>query len=246
MTTQHKSDRRKPLETQVKGNVHVDGQVSIELMPKEKADRRASEEKQDAKDLKKWRLEISTFGVIAIYAALTLWQGCSTQQIANLTREQFRKDQRAWVSLSDVQINKFEPGSPLDIKILFTNTGKTPAVAASFGNRGSLWILSSASESTVANYLAYSAANLPMIHKPPFAPQQTQEFSVSDDSSITQTALQQTKLGITRFYIEGRTEYKDVSGTQQWMSFCIVIFYDAAGLPKWGFCTTGNDLSYQN
>jgi hypothetical protein len=114
----------------VTGDMHVRGEITVQPSPEEKLTRETTEGKHDAKDRKKLWLECASFGVLTIYASLTLWQSCSSQKIVNLTRTQFITDQRPYISSTNT-LSEGPLPAPLkgmQVGIEYTNFGKSPAL----------------------------------------------------------------------------------------------------------------------
>jgi hypothetical protein len=124
----------------ITGDVHVRGEVFIEPTPKEALARDAAQNKNDAKERKKWWLERATFGVLTIYAGLTAIQSCQAikstnvaTESARINAEQFRLDQRPYIAQTSRSSEPptFHVNSDVDGQILWnwhvTNYGKTPA-----------------------------------------------------------------------------------------------------------------------
>jgi hypothetical protein len=61
------------------------------------------------------------------------WSAFIFQDQLRETREDFRTDQRAWIGIMGWEVpGKLEIGKPLVLKIVFKNTGKTPASHVQF------------------------------------------------------------------------------------------------------------------
>jgi hypothetical protein len=107
----------------------------------------AEREEDNARDKKKFRVEIATLIVVAIYAGLTASQGCSTQKAAEAaksaadtassaldeSRKAFRIEQRPYVTLQSVSFDS-PPKSDQDngLSMIFTNSGRSPALKVAF------------------------------------------------------------------------------------------------------------------
>lgn len=70
----------------ITSDVHVCGEVLIEPTPKEALARETEKTKKDAKQRKKWRLEVATFWVLTVYAALTAVQSYQAKKSADATK----------------------------------------------------------------------------------------------------------------------------------------------------------------
>jgi hypothetical protein len=84
---------------------------------------------------------IVSVALLFVYVVLTAWQGCSAQKSLDVVKEQFRLDQRPYMSVVQLQIEdgdltssdpkqvqKFEIGKPLVVTVEFKNVGKSPAI----------------------------------------------------------------------------------------------------------------------
>jgi hypothetical protein len=71
----------------------------------------------------------------ALYASISLWQGCQTRDSVNvarrtlkLTAKNARLDLRAWVGPVEVQEPKITADSPVEVGVFVANSGRTPAM----------------------------------------------------------------------------------------------------------------------
>lgn len=112
----------------ISGNVHVSGEVLFEPGPKEELSRKAAADEEKTKYREKKWIERTTLLAVIVYATLTAWQAFTTQQIANLTRDQFTKDRRPYVWIYNVGVDPIEVGKPVVASVVFENVGKSPAL----------------------------------------------------------------------------------------------------------------------
>jgi len=121
-------------QSRVSGDVSVSGKIVVEASPKESLARDAAEKKQDAKDKKKWWLEVTTLVIVTVYALLTAWVGCSSQQAAVTASKNladFEAVEAAQISIEFAPTVKMgKPGQGLLVNgtIDVTNIGQTTAV----------------------------------------------------------------------------------------------------------------------
>src|SRR5258708_28736249 len=90
-------NERKQHKSHVSGDITIRGQIETHFPPSV-VDKQDADRKQDtAHEKKKFKAEILTIILLAVYAGLTAWQGCSARESVDLTRKQFQIDQRPWV-----------------------------------------------------------------------------------------------------------------------------------------------------
>src|SRR5271165_170604 len=124
--------------------VTVSGNVETNFPPNlvEKYD--TANEKQEARDYKRFAVEIVTAVLLFVYTTVAIWQGCSNKKAADAaksaantaeksvvwTEKSIKIDQRPWLQVIQ-DIKTPTPDSPLcpfGATLKVTNTGKTPAM----------------------------------------------------------------------------------------------------------------------
>lgn len=111
-------------------HVRVDGRIEATIHPDLVQKYDTGQSKQESREAIKLRIEIATLIVLFIYTSVTLWQACTTHDVAKTSQRQLELDQRPWVGLMGnnhiaVEVVK---NSPIKIKIELQNVGKTPAL----------------------------------------------------------------------------------------------------------------------
>ena len=140
-------------ERHISGSINVRGEIETKRPPDLTLEHNTERKEDNAHEKKKSRAEIATLVVVAIYAGLTWWQGCSTKKAADAaqtaastakqalidSRVNFAADQRPILWLTN-QLGEPTPfNNPKDStngQIIwtwhFTNYGKTPPVEVRF------------------------------------------------------------------------------------------------------------------
>jgi hypothetical protein len=142
--SKHRKKKKLPSEKQPdgkqqkhEGGVHISGTVEVRSLDsfirqrtterQEDSAEHATERKQDGgreshKILREWL----TFVAVAGYAFVAAWQGCLMKETVQTTRDNFVKEQRAWISVP--LPNSFPMDGPtIPIRLQLVDTGKTVA-----------------------------------------------------------------------------------------------------------------------
>ena len=141
-------------ERHISGSINVRGEIETKRPP-DLVKEHATERKEDAAhEKKKFVVECITLAVVAIYAGLTAWQGCSTKTAADAaqsaaitadatlksSKEQFRTDERPYLwagpkaAFSDTKgqgvifIPVGNDKVSVNIAVDVVNSGKSPAI----------------------------------------------------------------------------------------------------------------------
>jgi hypothetical protein len=189
-------------------------------------------------------LDYATFGVevlglvgLAIYCVITYGAYCANKTAAEaakgaataatnsvtLQQNSTQTDQRAWVSVSDVE---FLPrGSSFDVDVVFTNTGKTPAKGFTIRAAGEL----------LQNGGIPNGKETLLPGHGVIAPNGTYH------SALSPNGYYERNLGTLT--VHGRIDYADVFGGSHWTKFCYYWIPNNGGR-KGGFapCETGNSI----
>ncbi len=93
----------------ITSNVHVHGEIFVEASPSVALAREAADKKQETRERKKWWLEVSSFGVLTVYAFLTSVQSCqaikstkAAKSAADTAKDALVLDERPWVGVESV------------------------------------------------------------------------------------------------------------------------------------------------
>jgi len=211
-------------ERNISGNVHVRGEIMVELGPEEANARGSSEKKEDARKRKVWWLEVATFIVLSIYAGFTAWQSWSTQRIVNLTREQFTKDQRPWLAV-DPPTETVKGVFPFKLNMLIRNTGRTPA------------------RNVIVKFNAFpflSSEEPRFIFKGdpvPFGPIAPNAYHIFTYRGQTNENNEGVPNGYT-YYAYGSVAYQDVFTDKHWITYC----FFKQGTESYAYCKNHNDI----
>lgn len=126
----------------VTGSIHVRGEIETTVPPDFAKKRDVAEEKQEARDKLRFRVEVTGLVFVIIYAGLTAWQGWSSQKATNAAKnaadtahDALVLDERPWVGTNNHLSVQIVKGSPIKIHLEIQNFGKSPAFnEASFNN----------------------------------------------------------------------------------------------------------------
>jgi hypothetical protein len=109
----------------VSNHVKVTGKIetsSPDLLGEYKAARIADGDHEK----KKFKMEVWTLVGILLTAIFAFWQGCSTRELVVDARDNFIKDQRAWISITAPKQFPYRTDS-IGANIQLSDSGKTPA-----------------------------------------------------------------------------------------------------------------------
>ena len=121
----------------IAGDVRIVGEIQVEPTPRESLARETADHKDEARKRKHWRLEIASFGVLTIYAALTWIQSCQSirsataaANAATTAKDTLIIQNRPWIKYTPtiaVPLH-FEPTPEIQIAFDLENTGPTIAL----------------------------------------------------------------------------------------------------------------------
>ena len=163
----------------------------------------------------------------------------------------FRYEQRAWVGMSSEEVTSFEQSTPIGIKIVFFNSGRTPA------RNVKLCLLAVLSPTLI---LQPSADQIKMLQSGPFrqrasiAPQGTSTVYAGNPGAVggfvspeEHSFLQAVTGDYARikskdviFYLFGELHYEDVSGQPHTTQFCV--YLSDPDTKQMGVCYGFNEL----
>jgi hypothetical protein len=250
------NDERDNHERHISGSVNVRGEIEAKRPPDLK-DEHDTERKQDnAREKKKIVVEISTLVVVAIYAFLTWWQGCSTKRAADAATSAadtasraLTLDQRPWLYAERFTLAK-EPAlnEPIDISSWMSNSGKTPGLNVMTAQR-LLW----------RNYEpSFAEAELdPLIQRaapkglitPGLRQDKITSSTVATNVMTRPDEINFYNAGATKLYLFSEIAYCDSLGNRYWTKQC-VWHSRTQGLEEVGFCgegnTAGRDATYKD
>jgi hypothetical protein len=131
-------DDRDEQKRKVSGDIHVRGEVLVDLHPDVKTEQRASDKKTDAREENKLRIEWLTFWAVVIYAGLTAlqafltWQLVTSQHLATrpyVGVKTVEVSHQSWDDVGNVTStrDRTKSSSHMSLMIEITNFGPIPA-----------------------------------------------------------------------------------------------------------------------
>ncbi len=151
-------------------------------------------------------------------------------------QQQMRGDQRAWVGSGDTTFT-IKTSSPIDVRTVGKNVGKTPAVDAS---PEIYWVIKPKRMGALAlKDIVYGRWARRVNHGTVF-PGQTFgiEFKESEVAPNQTSLVSDLTTGSSIFYIYGLITYRDVFDNPHWTHFCYAVNKD---LRRAGTCAIYND-----
>lgn len=119
----------------VSGDIRVSGEIETKLPPDFIEKCNADGKKSEARENKRFIVEIVTVILVFIYAGLTAWQASSASgQLKEARRstdaavQNFQMGQRAWIGTSSAEIPDPVPEKALVWRITYKNFGNSPAM----------------------------------------------------------------------------------------------------------------------
>ncbi len=237
------------------GRVTVSGKLEADFPPNlvEKYD--AANEKQEARDSKRFKVEIVTVVLLFAYTTIAFWQGCSTKKSADAAKsaadtaaDSLVLAERPWITISKCLLPA-EPAVTTTAeetkKIILTcwiqNTGKTPAL----------------NESSASNILFVTGMHpgMRLIMNPEqpspsvsIVPPDAQGMHFAagfrpGTTNLPVETLNEYKAGVSALYLLARIDYSDVFGKAHWTTACLYHPY-GTDLGTWNSCPTGNDVDH--
>ncbi len=154
-----------------------------------------------------------------------------SQQALNATINQFRLDQRAWVVLKGIESNP-QLGKPWELRVVFTNTGKTPARGATLSCK----LQPGTSEKDVDQFKRGPIGKEPTLIVPNQEP-----FCIlypTQSPAVTQEVLDMYAQKRVVVSVSGIVTYSDIFDKMHWLTFCRIMHPNGR---DWSDCKTGND-----
>jgi len=177
---------------------------------------------------------ITAFCTVAIAIITGFYTHYASEQVAQMkvvvknANNQLRLEQRAWVAPFNISSEAI--GNKTIFKVLFKNTGKTPALNVT------AWINRTDRLDQITSIDPYSL-------EPGFILIQEGVGNTStSDSPIEARDVEAIKHGL-QIYVYGTIRYQDIFGEGHWTQFCYFVGPD---LKAFGACKTHNSCDYYN
>jgi hypothetical protein len=176
-----------------------------------------TDDKREA-DWPSWIQAISAVGIVIITFYYTYYAGQQVQETRKaiaLSDDSIKLDQRAWMGVAYV-VGKPEVGKPLIVKVVFKNTGKTPAKNVTIAATAEP-IYQKKGRPDFAH-----EKSIPRISRGLVAPQ-AEVFSILSDpksGNINEAVLKAIKAAEVRICIHGVLDYDDIFTQHHWVTFC--------------------------
>ncbi|WP_353062767.1 hypothetical protein RBB77_15900 [Tunturibacter psychrotolerans] len=160
------------------------------------------------------------------------------------TKENYRLERRAWIAIEDFELISFEPGRNPEATVIFSNSGKTPALNVKAAFLGGTVLPRDANQSQINNIVSKASNAVPGIPLPIIGPLGHVAMHPREDRPLPQLAYDKVKSGAYDMYFTGRVEYDDVSTHHQWLTICMKVQY-IGPKPDLRYCSAGNETSFQ-
>jgi hypothetical protein len=170
-----------------------------------------------------------------IMVALTLVIASAALWSWSDSRLDFRTDQRSWVGVTGWESpSKLEIGAPLVLKIVFKNTGKTPASNVRFVGvadprpSGSGPDFNYSGHNEIATDLGFLSPGADFVGR-----------YVATQGNLTEAGYDDITTGRWAVYVHGKGEYDDIFGCHHWITYCFRLEPDTGNL---SVCSTHNEM----
>jgi len=165
-----------------------------------------------------------------------------TGQVANIANETLSAD-RAWIGFNTFQIDRFEPKQTIKATILLLNTGRSPAMSVRAG-LGELYFKAASTKDWQDAAISEAIQGVELRPQPSIPPQGGLPIHLESRNPLPIETYDNIRNGTFKYLLDGRSEYRDVYGKQQWIRFCVSIQFVHPDDPvTWAFCDAGNDMS---
>ena len=155
----------------------------------------------------------------------------AAKRAIEVTRENIRLDQRAWVGVKAMRFKgQIEVGQKLEFEVIVQNTGKTPAFQTTIKKS-----FSSAKPTTQLLNRPISGVLGVLVMPPGVDFESPQTIS----EKLTETEVKLLQSG-SPLHIYGVIQYRDIFRNNRTTYFCG--FYDGKGFPSFNFCPTLNTM----
>jgi hypothetical protein len=153
-----------------------------------------------------------------------------SERAMNHSIESSRLDQRAWVGPVDIVVSKLELGSPMELKVIIENSGKTPALNTTIFVRAKTLMKESdfiaAYETTDKNRSNYV-----------IQPGVKTHVILDMQEKIIQSHVDILKSGDEILYVYGKLSYDDIFNRSHETTFCSYLATDLKSITA---CRTNN------
>lgn len=175
----------------------------------------------------------------AIYASISLWQGCQTRNAVGVARDTLdatikrdRLDQRAWVGPVMALLPKISVGSTVTFGFVVKNSGKTPALG--YRSRQEVKTVPKGTP-FVATYSGPTVKQGGTV----LYPGMEVRAGVTTDNPINQGQIQAWSSGDEILHIYGEIFYRDIFDCSYRATFCVFLSPELSDLLS---CRTYNEV----
>jgi hypothetical protein len=172
-----------------------------------------------------WLIALATVLILAMYTYYTKGQWMAAIQATNTAsrsfneaRNDFRIDERAWIGVSDMLLNKSKAPNPISVQVTVYNTGKTVA------RNMRTWYFLHLDKHTLPNIEEYVERPIERkdgISSPSVLFPNRPRYLVPVDRISNETRDAVVR-GETLLYVIGEIDYDDLFGTTHYTEFCAI------------------------
>lgn len=115
------------------GSIQVRGEIETTIPPDLVKKHDAAEEKQEARDKLRFRVEVAGLVFVIIYAGLTAWQGCLTRHLVKISQDTYTAANRPYLGVDGIDLSQTtDPANPklpaAKVDVHIKNFGPVPSI----------------------------------------------------------------------------------------------------------------------
>ena len=122
---------------------------------------------------------------------------------------------RAWITVKSTEIIKIKEGQPVTAKIIFHNSGKSPALNVILHNRINIYIY------PAPDPLSHGDSTNPVGHYV-IGPDSDMNIIVTSEEAAASKDLQAIHNNKAAIYIHGQVDYRDIFNSERRTEYCMV------------------------
>lgn len=177
---------------------------------------------------------LATIGIFAaniVFAIFAYGQLRAVNDTIQVSQDQFAKDERPWMWVSDVQPRYVTTGGRskqgVEVNVVFKNYGKTPAIgfhaeALVIGFADNYVPIANRVEYTIAQFLLREA-HVQVVSSNPVVPPTGTVFSTPENFGYTPSQVAAIRKSDAGWVIVGKLNYSDRDGKPHWAVFCLAL-----------------------
>lgn len=165
----------------------------------------------------------------------------SSERSIEATRAALRLEQRAWVGIDRIQRGELVVNKPFTVEIVFTNTGKTPALDT-IGQSSTQFMLKGQEPDFRENAVGDLRSHALVLPGQVYTVTNTFE-DVQGTPLLENATIALIQKGEATIFLWGRINYSDIFGCQHWTNYCYIYTPKNGGYSAYSKGNTVDDSS---